>query len=351
MNNTFFTNCSTLLLNEGFLPFKPTDSEDINFFIKEKGGICYIVSPIYLGDNQNDVDMSISEDKIKSLLHNSKFYKVFFIKLFIHNKYSETFANLSSEFFPDDDFVKIIWDIDILAKKIIPRANNPDKIIGLSDKLQSLLNTNGIVIPDISHKDYVISPIPILTFGLIIILIIIFALTQQNKNDIIIKFATVPLLLETGEWYRIFTSVFLHSDIQHLLSNILSLYIFGTRLERYMGKRLFIITFIVGSISSSIFSIISDIVSNPITTPVYSIGASGAIFALGGAILYFSKIRNIKLDGLDFHFLLMLTLISILIGFSLQNIDNAGHIGGFISGLIVCSIFCNILQKNKISKT
>ncbi|MDE6181630.1 MAG: rhomboid family intramembrane serine protease, partial [Eubacteriales bacterium] len=173
----------------------------------------------------------------------------------------------------------------------------------------------------------------------ILVFIHFFTLSKNIHTKIISLGSTTPNMLYNKEYYRILTASFLHSGISHLSSNCLSLYIFGSRVEKYMGKFNFILIYFLGTVSSSLFSCFF---SNS-----YSIGASGAIFALEGAILYYSLKTKRKIDNLDFYVFILLAIVGISSGFLSDNIDNAGHIGGFIAGIITsCIIY--FFQRKKV---
>ena len=133
-----------------------------------------------------------------------------------------------------------------------------------------------------------------------------------------------------GEWYRLITSMFLHFNFEHILMNMLSLFIFGKIVESIVGSwRMLIIYFISG--------LFGNFVSLSFNTSTISVGASGAIFGLIGAIfaiMYLSKTFDKKVIGQ------LLIALVILVGLSLfmSNINIMAHLGGFIGGLLITLI-------------
>ncbi|HCD3961659.1 rhomboid family intramembrane serine protease, partial [Staphylococcus aureus] len=133
-----------------------------------------------------------------------------------------------------------------------------------------------------------------------------------------------------GEWYRIVTSMFLHFSFEHILMNMLSLFIFGKIVEAIIGSwRMLTVYFIAG--------LFGNFVSLSFNTTTISVGASGAIFGLIGSIfamMYVSKTFNKKMLGQ------LLIALVILVGVSLfmSNINIVAHIGGFIGGLLITLI-------------
>ncbi len=141
-----------------------------------------------------------------------------------------------------------------------------------------------------------------------------------------------PLVKSGGvEVLRLITSTFLHANLLHLLFNMYSLYIIGTQLENYVGKWKFLGIYFISGVSGSL---LSCIFSNNI-----SVGASGAIFGLLGAILYFGYHYRLYLGSVLKNQIIPLIIINLSIGFLSSGIDNAAHIGGLIGGYLSMMAF------------
>ncbi len=140
-----------------------------------------------------------------------------------------------------------------------------------------------------------------------------------------------PLVLE-GEYYRLFTAMFLHGDIQHLAFNMYSLWALGSNLEIMMPKWKYVILYLVSGLGGSYLShlMMGDIVS---------IGASGAIFGLLGALIgYVMRNREMFRRGALMN-LLVIAGINLAWGFQPgSGIDNFGHLGGLITGFLLSLI-------------
>lgn len=176
---------------------------------------------------------------------------------------------------------------------------------------------------------------PILTYILIIINILIFMLMyifgngSENSNTLIKFGANYIPLVKNGEYYRLITSAFLHIGVLHLLLNMYSLYIVGTQIEYIYGKIKYFTIYIISAIMGSLFTVaLSD--SN-----VVSAGASGAIFGLLGALLYFGYNYRGYFGNQIINQVLPVIVLNLLIGFSSPNIGNAAHIGGLIGGYVI----------------
>lgn len=140
-----------------------------------------------------------------------------------------------------------------------------------------------------------------------------------------------PFVLR-GEYYRLFTAMFLHGDIQHLAFNMYSLYALGSNLERMMPKWKYLSLYMIAGLGGSYLS-------HLMMGNIVSIGASGAIFGLLGALIgYVMKYREMFRRGALTN-LVVIAGINLAWGFQPgSGIDNFGHLGGLISGFLLSFI-------------
>jgi rhomboid protease GluP len=137
-----------------------------------------------------------------------------------------------------------------------------------------------------------------------------------------------PLTLE-GDWWRLITSTFLHAGIFHLLLNMYALLYIGILLEPYLGKTRFAVAYLLTGVMASV----SSLAWHSFTV---SVGASGAIFGMYGVFLAMLTTNLIEKSKRNAS----LASILIFVGYNLfygtkAGIDNAAHIGGLISGLVI----------------
>lgn len=138
-------------------------------------------------------------------------------------------------------------------------------------------------------------------------------------------------VIKKGEYYRIFTAMFLHTDFEHLINNMLVLFFVGDKLERIMGKLKYLIIYFASGIIAGIFSISYNML---IGEQAFSIGASGAIFGIIGAIAYILLANRGRLRDISSTQIKLFIAFSLYSGIVNEGIDNAAHIGGFIAGII-----------------
>ena len=128
--------------------------------------------------------------------------------------------------------------------------------------------------------------------------------------------------------YRLITSIFLHADIFHIFFNMYALYITGTQVERYYGKKKMLTIYFVSGIVGSLFSNVF------MSSGTISMGASGAIFGLFGALLCFAYNYRAVLGDFLKGSLLPVLIINLCLGLFISGIDVFSHIGGLIGGVL-----------------
>ena len=185
---------------------------------------------------------------------------------------------------------------------------------------------------------------PIVTYIIMAICIIIFILIElsggSTNSQTLLKYgANLDVLVKNGEYYRLFTCIFLHVGIMHLLCNMYSLYIIGREVENLFGKIKYIIIFILSGIFGSIMSL-------AFTHNTISAGASGAIFGLLGALLYFGMHYRTYLGETIKRSIIPIIVINLIIGFFAEGIDLAAHIGGLVGGVLV-AMMVGVPDKSK----
>ncbi len=162
-------------------------------------------------------------------------------------------------------------------------------------------------------------------------------LFARFSYDTVISFGanTRGLTLGAGELWRLVSATFLHADLMHLGMNMWALHSLGPAVERLVGARAFVAIYAASALGGSIASLGFTLRDNP-NWP--TVGASGAIFGLMGALLGFALARRGTVPPDLYRSLLRSSLFFIalntVIGFSLPFIDNAAHLGGLAAGVV-----------------
>lgn len=179
---------------------------------------------------------------------------------------------------------------------------------------------------------------PIITYCIIALCVLVFILMYifgngSSDNLTLIKFgANLDILtVGLGEYFRLITCSFLHIGIFHLLFNMYALYVIGSQAESFFGKIKYLIIYLFSAVSASLLSLM-------FSANVISAGASGAIFGLMGALLYFGYHYRIYLGNVIKSQILPIIVINLLFGFLVSGVDNAAHIGGLIGGFLMAMV-------------
>ena len=146
-----------------------------------------------------------------------------------------------------------------------------------------------------------------------------------------------PLIVQEHEYYRLFTSMFLHFGMSHLLNNMVLLGALGWNLELETGKIKFLIIYLVSGLGGNLLSLYYD-QSLPLGERAVSAGASGAIFGLMGALLYVVIANTGRLGRLSGRGMLFMIALSLYYGLTSTGVDNWAHIGGLVCGFILSVI-------------
>ena len=177
---------------------------------------------------------------------------------------------------------------------------------------------------------------PVVTWFLLaanVVVWVVMELTDSSKSTEVLQDfgALFGPLIASGEYWRLFTAMFLHVGIMHLLVNAFGLLIFGRMVEGIYGHVSFAIIYVLAGLSGSVASYLMS----PMTTGA---GASGAILGVLGAFAAFFLARRDVLGDMGrqtFLGLGILAAISVLYGFSTPGIDNWAHMGGLVAGFAV----------------
>ena len=145
----------------------------------------------------------------------------------------------------------------------------------------------------------------------------------------------VLYLMYGEEFYRLITSAFLHADVEHLFNNMLLLYFCGEVVEKTLGKWKLIALYFGSAVCGDLLSAAVEY-----STGAYynSIGASGAVFGLTGAMLFLVIIKKGEAANISIKRALIAVALSLYAGFSDVGVNNAAHVGGLLSGFILAFV-------------
>ncbi|MDO4977291.1 MAG: rhomboid family intramembrane serine protease [Eubacteriales bacterium] len=145
------------------------------------------------------------------------------------------------------------------------------------------------------------------------------------------------LIRESHQYYLFLSSMFIHFGLRHLIENMIMLIVVGSILENHVGRYRYLIIYLFSGFTSGIASYFFNLAYEPNTVTA---GASGAIFGVTGSLLVlilsdlFRKEKHYG-DTVTIKGMLFVILVAVGSGFMIPNVDNVGHIGGLIGGMLI----------------
>lgn len=239
-----------------------------------------------------------------------------------------------------------VWFIMIAIPGIHEEKAKKNSSSGMSSARRQLTEIFHILQPE---KGFRATPVFIL-INLLVFIVMVFkglGFITFDSRDLVPFGAIYEPAIQQGEWWRLITGMFLHGGIMHLLMNMISLYLVGIYLERFIHTKRFILAYLISGIAATLVSLWWH------DKPVVAVGASGAIFGLYGIVLALISFRmfDASINKLLLILLACTAGYSLLIGFLSEGIDNSAHLGGLIAGFISGIFFAKTIKsENEVSK-
>ena len=299
----------------------------------------------------NNEQMEFDKFKTKRLVSKIK-KKTFSLKMQVLNIFTDLGENVDFQKTNQDDktykYINIKETDDLLNNQVIQtnfrdlKNNLEFKEEGFSLFLKITNEINEKNREEAIKNDDIFAPKKIIVTYVIIgllVLIYLLGLFTNNQDNFINMFAVYgPFIRKYHEYYRLLTGTLLHGGLFHLLSNCYALYIIGSQIESFYGKSKYLIIYLFSAITGSLLSI--TLANNA------SIGASGAIFGLMGALLYFGYYYRVYIGSTWKQRILPVIVLNLVIGLIVPGIDYFAHIGGLIGGVLI-SMAVGLKYKHK----
>ncbi|HHT38327.1 MAG TPA: rhomboid family intramembrane serine protease [Mollicutes bacterium] len=182
---------------------------------------------------------------------------------------------------------------------------------------------------------------PYVTTLLIAINVLVFALSLFFGIEFVGTYGGLyPPLVRGGEVYRLITAIFIHANPLHILMNMYALYILGSQIESFFGGFKFLAIYMFSGLMGSLLSM-------AFLGEAWSIGASGAIFGLFGALLYFGYHYRVYLGSAMKERIIPILILNLILGFAIPNIDQYAHLGGLVGGALMAMALGVKYKENK----
>ncbi|GAA1748112.1 rhomboid family intramembrane serine protease [Nonomuraea wenchangensis] len=178
---------------------------------------------------------------------------------------------------------------------------------------------------------------PIVTYAILVINLLIFGAQYLTGDRVTGELAMWPAGVALGEQYhRLITAAFVHGGVMHILFNSWALYVVGPYLERSFGHARYIAIYLISALGGSVLGLWLDPLSQP------TVGASGAIFGLFGAVFVVGRRLNMDVRGIA-----VLIVINLAITFVVSGISWTGHVGGLITGSLLAAAIAYAPSRNR----
>jgi rhomboid protease GluP len=182
---------------------------------------------------------------------------------------------------------------------------------------------------------------PVVTYTLLGITVAVFLLQSLSQlilgNDYVAALgANYAPAIRAGEYWRLITPVFLHGNIIHIAMNMYALVAIGSDLEREYGRGRYLALYLISGFAGNVFSFITH-ANLPTGQAIYSLGSSTAIFGLlaaEGVFVYHNRRFFGERTRPALINIIGIAILNLVIGQTVPNIDNMGHVGGLLGGVL-----------------
>lgn len=240
------------------------------------------------------------------------------------------------------------WIIDLTQNRLIVYENQRNDFTALRTTIEDILYETEQM--SLGYKN-LLNRIPkrvnvVVILVNVLVYLILESIGETNNADFMLDYgAMYPVsIMEYGQWYRIFSSMFMHFGIAHLVNNMVILFFLGNTLETFIGSIKYVIVYLTAGISGGLLSLWYMLKTDDFSVGA---GASGAVFGVIGALLFISVRTKGKYKDLSPRRLVFMVCMSLYYGFTAVNVDNMAHIGGLLAGFILGAV----LFRNDMSRS
>lgn len=183
--------------------------------------------------------------------------------------------------------------------------------------------------------------LPVVNTALVVINIVVWCMLELLGDTLdggfIVKYGGMhPELVLRGEWYRLFTAMFLHFGAEHLANNMILLAAVGGKLEAAVGPVRYLIIYCGSGLAGNMLSCYMMMRTGDIAVCA---GASGAVFGMIGGLVWAAVRNKGKFEGLTTRGLLFMIALCLYYGITTAGVDNWAHVGGAFGGFFLCILF------------
>lgn len=237
---------------------------------------------------------------------------------------------------------RFCWLLDIDADRLMIYENQVPDFYGMKQVLESFLEdlkkneyrTKMDVSAESTERRRRADKLPWVSIVLVAVNVIVF-LVCTFTGDLLYNIGAISVLdlMDGKGTYRMLTSMFLHADAEHLVSNMVVLYYVGEIVEKRIGHLPYAVIYFLSGIAGDVVSMAYELWSGQY---VSSVGASGAVFGIEGALLLLVLLNHGRFytERMTAGRVVFAIAFSLYCGFTSSTINNAAHIGGLMMGMV-----------------
>lgn len=310
------------------------------------------------------------ENKLRSESHIPAQIAIRFLTIVaVKNQVSDVFYDMANE-------VPRLWFVSEKQKQLLVYEMQSTDFFNLYNPLMDVIQSSTSGPSELAQIKVFLKMLQPVTLVLVACNLLVYLYTAINGNVLDAEYMykmgaiTWDSIIERHEYYRLFSSMFLHFGIQHLFSNMVSLIFLGSMLEKRLGQIRYALLYILSGLAAGVTSVVVSYIKAfglLAQGSVVSAGASGAIFGVIGGlvtVVLLEKVfrkkqigKNSPLERIDavtkraentnrvvanhpqeeisMQSLLWMTFFSVFAGFTTSGVDNSAHVGGLIFGFLL----------------
>lgn len=243
-----------------------------------------------------------------------------------------------------------VWIIDTINNRLLIYENQIKDYFNIRSKIEDRLyeNQSGVV----EERDgfrYKISVSVVIILLNVLVFIFVNGVGYQAAFREFMSYGALSwhACFYDNQWYRLFTYMFLHSGIEHLGNNMLLLFVLGSNIEKLLGTLKFTVLYLASGILAGLASISYNMYWN---NNVVSVGASGAIFGVVGAMVYFVIAGKGRVRNISNRQMILFVAFSLYGGFTSSRVDNTAHVAGLIAGIVLALLLDKVGKKKGLER-
>ncbi|WP_167957653.1 rhomboid family intramembrane serine protease [Anaerosporobacter faecicola] len=317
----------------GYITIQSNQVENLLYQVREEG--VYIVSCVRVM-HQSLEAYENKQSKMKWNFINQGYRNIRVLHLLIADDPEEAKSYVKQG-------IDTYWIINETTLQLIVYENQPSDFLNSKKLVEDVLEAESNRYRKPSIVSWFISikkkmdPAKI-TWSLVIVNVLLFLIMDWSPDRSIYNAMinqggiSYQTFIQGHQYYRGISHMFLHGDLDHLLGNMIVLSFVGMEVEKRLGHKRYLVLYFLGGMVAALTSLGYNRLREP---AILSIGASGAIFAVVGALVAIIVMDHNEYKEIGIKRLLFFIVISIGNGLQSQGIDNAAHIGGVIAGALL----------------